>query len=740
MISLPGAGLADCHATLVFGKRFILLKTPHTTRVAGRPVRELLMERTTILQLGNVLLEIIPKSELGRSRSLPRIIRSNELAAHASTLSFGETSRTLNKQTEARLEAIETTLGHLQSAIEGIQLSSHIAPESEPLDLAAQFAAMSKTLAEDLEQRLASRLDSQAQVVEQLCAESIGPIEETLEGLLVKLSDLAAQSERTTDQLANFVASAESQLSELFSWREELETSFQQSPPADPPPFSDWRDPIDSEARFAPQEETGSKDHQFQLDSYDVARDTSSDYQVEYPEELDSEGAVDYLPYDQPEQYARPELPSPYDQQIEEPLIDETLYEPLPLGGEAYFLKAPLSEEVDSAETHTENDLSRDMSIEEGTDVEIYGNDFANLSNSPLAAYLKQPLNEYSASTPDRNTDFVEDDLSWESESRQNPLSTPHYSGESPEDGHDQDPPNHDGYDLTDRLRQMLAEIRTDEEPLEPNEEVNFLDSDKESAPTSIEKDRTSILDASPELRSFDWQQGSFLENDERELSEPSIPLDRPETANNPSSAEGEQEESIEEYMQKLLQSVKQGPDGADTQGLSLDEATVRSAPRSRSEFINRATKSTPIEQPPSDSEAATSQPTSEPSRRGPTPQVDMNALRELANSNARRAIARSETKRASTTILVKVAVTSFAVAAASLILLLNGFQPNPPFAGFVAAVVIAFIWGTDCYKHYKSLQKAKSQKQPLQQNEVEDQNAVRLHKSTENGWRPTPV
>lgn len=794
VVSIPNAGLAEVHATLVFGKRFILFKAPHLTTLAGRQVRELLIDRTTLLQLGTVQLEIIPKSELGQPRPKPRVIRPGELAVHANALSFGDIKNTIDKQTEARFEALESTLSHLQSAITDIQVQSQAVPESEPSDFAAQFAAMSKSLADDIEQRLAIRLDSQAQAVDQLRAEAIEPIEETLEGLLVKLNDLAAQSERTTDQLANFVASAESQLSDLFSWREQLETTPQQSPPANPADHYDWQHSNDSELRYAPQEEVGS--------SY---------YQAEYPEELHAQGLSNYSAYDQTDQYSEPELASPNEQQFEEQMVveqqlEETYYEPQPLSGQTYFLNAPTSEELDSVPSLSVNDSSDDALIDEeieGIHDNDYSNEYSELTSSPLAAYLKQPLTEYPKHAYDESEsvaeepEFASDETPEYAEQQvhsQPPLDAEsfHYSSNnydalsnSSGDIDDHDLPTRESQDLTARLRQMLSEIQTEEgqleaieepgysvehEELEESDEIpeslqnkfdsfpysrtsrqdeatielesdpDFLDLDEEPLPSSFELDRTSILDAPPELPTFDWKQGSLLKTEESETFEQPTSQRLAEGVSNVSSDESEREESIEEYMQKLLQRVKQGADGADNPASSLDELTVKSAPRSRSEFMNRAAKSTPIEQPPGDSETATSQPVSETSRRGPTPQVDMNALRELANSNARRAIARSENKRASTTILVKVAVTSFAIAAASLILLLNGFQPNPPFAGFVAAVVIAIVWGLDCYKHFKSLQKAKSQRPALQQNKVEEQSAVRLDEHAENGWRPTPV
>ncbi|MFN7293064.1 MAG: FHA domain-containing protein, partial [Pirellula sp.] len=267
-ICLPSSGVADIHATLVFGKRFILLKAPYPTQLAGRQVRESLIDRFTELTVGSVHIEVVPRHEIGKRTKRPRVIRSLELAEHASLLSSGEPSlkkdssiheietgnydlnvilrntatldnaisRTdvddfnlTNEQkilADERLVALETTLGKLQSAVEIIQSQSQEPVQPAPVDLSQQLAAMGKSVAEDLEQRLANRLDSQAAsqatLVSQIRDEALRPIESTLEGLLVKLDDLSSQQLQTSDKLEALAASTDFRLAEWNQWRESL--------------------------------------------------------------------------------------------------------------------------------------------------------------------------------------------------------------------------------------------------------------------------------------------------------------------------------------------------------------------------------------------------------------------------------------------------------------------------------------------------------------------------------------
>jgi hypothetical protein len=93
-----------------------------------------------------------------------------------------------------------------------------------------------------------------------------------------------------------------------------------------------------------------------------------------------------------------------------------------------------------------------------------------------------------------------------------------------------------------------------------------------------------------------------------------------------------------------------------------------------------------------------------------PEKKNDLDALRELANINARRAISHSDKKRNNSAILFKISIVSLAIASAAIIYALNGIRYNPHFAGMIAALVVAGLWGFDCFQHFRKLGIARNQ------------------------------
>jgi hypothetical protein len=938
--------VADIHATLVFGKRFILLKAPYPTQLAGRQVKESLIDRFTELTIGSVHIEVVPRHEIGKRSKRPRVIRSQELAEHASLLSSGEPSpkrdsyiqeteevnydlnvilrnaatldnaisRTeaddfnlTNEQkilAEERLVAIETTLGKLQSAVEVIQSQSQEPVQPAPVDLSQQLAAMGKSVAEDLEQRLANRLDSQAAsqaasqatLVSQIRDEALRPIESTLEGLLVKLDDLSSQQLQTSDKLEALSASTDFRLAEWNQWRESLlhpaEQDYgtqHQSPqatalsafehldselqsPLTPIYNSDYlsqdnarQDFLTDDKEFPsfPEHGLGNTTPKYpDVPSYGQIRldgstgfagqysveDNSFENEIEQGSELPSSEPIswrepsskilsDWVATREENLFEPPSHPEITEDVAssfkEQPLSDshtsdgqdsysteyETNYEipvltTLENQAAAYDANSNLVDDADRSEYHSESGRSSEFGRVEKVASEEAGYDYQD--ESPLAAYLKSSSSELPDQKPDETPNNYSANLDsylavpeLRDESayapsffQQTPYSIPDESYAAVDESTASEVLREPADELSERLRQMLAEIKAEDEqsdniaesdlyphreiasetedPLDEKEQASrpswlrdyapsypnqdedrpkeiFNDFDpysdrSQTSMASLDSDSTTSLDAQPEMPSFDWNKGSLLsseaiaddssqitdateEQDENDDDQSPFNLASPDDTSVENDGD-EREESIEEYMQKLLKRVKQGTDEA---GIPLEELTVKSAPRSRREFLNRTTKSVEPDLPPLEP-LNSQEPIPEPVRRPSPAQVDMNALRELANSNARRAIARSETKRANTNILIKVAITSFAIAAAALILLLNGFNLKPPFAGFVAALVVAFLWGTDCYKHFKEIKSSKAEKPVTIDPPVAEEITVRTGDEAESGWRPSPI
>lgn len=925
-LCLTANGVADVHVTLVFGKRFILLKAPYPTLISGRQIRELLIDKLTVLTIGSVNIEVVPRHEIGKKTNRPRVIRSQELVEHANLLSQRDVHIELGPNSpiatnpamaipnsgndpslmaianqvmversdllEDRFVAIETTLGKLQSAVEIIQSQNVDTGTHAPIDLTEQLAAMGRSVADELEQRLAIRLDSQtasqASLVSQIRDEALRPIESTLEGLLVRLDTLSSQQIQTSDRLEALATSTDVQLAEWNQWRDQLVQSTEQTPSAydlnpNPHDFDEGIYPEDNSQTYQPLDELGEYSYHLEAsrDSLDN-QETDSNNREAYPGfrmsdyseaqfyEPDGLKPSESEPSESEPSEAEPHtgfdrydsLDNPYDAtqsqaaefQAKEPIsswgqheshfpaaweetreinpfrlpensvmpgLSEPAYEEPVIRnhgtvegngthstGQGYDYQSPILTTIENQSPAREkySDVQHDGGrVDTPRESARPSNSYrTNVSrqeeevldyqaNSPLASYLRSPLTDLPGLSDSSGTangysqvSNVSDDVAdarADSGYFQPSFSNTPYAGpessHSSEDVSENDVLPEPTNELSLRLRQMLAELKAegnqtndDEKPdsiqhqeivLETHESdeadrhissswlrdtpssfINEIDDHSTESPdnhveaedvaagyyernpshlNTLGGQAVGALESSDGIPSFDWKNGSLLSSEENsaipalvahideepnqiEKTDLSTPRD---TAGHEQAGEHKEDrdESIEEYMQKLLQRVKQGPDGAET---PIEELTVKSAPRSRREFLGRASKSSePLSVP--QEPATNGEPTSGPTKRPSPQQVDMDALRELANSNARRAIARSETKRASATILIKVAITTFAIAAAALILLLNGLNINPPFAGFVAALIVAFLWGSDCYKHFKALKSSKQTK-----------------------------
>jgi hypothetical protein len=200
-------------------------------------------------------------------------------------------------------------------------------------------------------------------------------------------------------------------------------------------------------------------------------------------------------------------------------------------------------------------------------------------------------------------------------------------------------------------------------------------------------------------------------------------------------SEEAEEEDSIEVYMQKLLQRVKGGHESVSVPA-PPSPADSRMAPRSRSEALNRGNREahadvTPVEASPQKTTMMTAD-EFVPRQQIPEKKNELDALRELANSNARRAITKSDSRKMNSAILLKIAITAFALASALTLFIINRIQWNPPFVGMIAALIVAILWGVDCLKHFRLLGTVKAS-----ETDENDRSAAVQQKNTQEQWRP---
>jgi len=202
-------------------------------------------------------------------------------------------------------------------------------------------------------------------------------------------------------------------------------------------------------------------------------------------------------------------------------------------------------------------------------------------------------------------------------------------------------------------------------------------------------------------------------------------------------------EESIEDYMQRLLQRVRTGPDTHDSVAAvaspAAQPARISTVATSKSRVAASlgldvsVPDSQPQRVPPMTSEAYV------PRQQAPEQRTDLDALRELANSNARRAISRSDSRRTNSAFMFKLGITGLAVFSATALLMLNGLELNMPFVGMIAAVIVAFLWGYDCITHFKQM-KSDNRKRQDTPPDSQGLNSIQVGSAdgSEDRWRPS--
>ncbi|MFO0013374.1 MAG: hypothetical protein ACK553_11565 [Planctomycetota bacterium] len=167
-------------------------------------------------------------------------------------------------------------------------------------------------------------------------------------------------------------------------------------------------------------------------------------------------------------------------------------------------------------------------------------------------------------------------------------------------------------------------------------------------------------------------------------------------------SEEGSAEESIEDYMQRLLQRVRTGPgnesaivpksqsprtsDGV-TDGVRKSSV---SGPKTSTVPRKPTRESAPLPPPKPISEAKT----------------ELQALRELANSNARRAIDRSMNRRQGSNVFGKASVAGIGAISAIVLFFLSDVATGLRFGGIAICLLVAIVWGIDAVRENRSMRK----------------------------------
>ena len=207
-----------------------------------------------------------------------------------------------------------------------------------------------------------------------------------------------------------------------------------------------------------------------------------------------------------------------------------------------------------------------------------------------------------------------------------------------------------------------------------------------------LEADSTSMTSGGPSET-----EATSADEKQHELACPPGPL-ASDCDESTDLAPAEDEESIENYMNRLLQRVRgqsRGPQ-ALPEGIERNEpalaATLRKAVQAGPE--------PPVPAPPA--------PRKYVPRQAPEKSAELSAMRELANSTARIAIDSSHERRHATKTLSKLIVTIFATVTGTVLLLLRAESENLTAYGAAAAFIIAIGWGLQTVSQARRLVRAR--------------------------------
>jgi hypothetical protein len=182
------------------------------------------------------------------------------------------------------------------------------------------------------------------------------------------------------------------------------------------------------------------------------------------------------------------------------------------------------------------------------------------------------------------------------------------------------------------------------------------------------------------------------------------------------------EEDSIEEYMQRLLNRVRSGQ-GSEPSPQEKQDSTRNSNGKSSSaphdDGLSSASLSGMIR---ANSRRTTSlKPVTQPVTEVKS---DMKAFREIANSNARRAIHRSEARRQGSNSIVKLAIMVIAMVSGGVFFFIDMGDDRIRFIGCMVSLIIAGVWGIDAIREFFAMIFARKQAKHPREENAEDEPA----------------
>ncbi|MCY2975289.1 MAG: hypothetical protein NTW52_11565 [Planctomycetota bacterium] len=756
-VVIPTLGLEAIHAAITFGRNHILVQAIEgEVKISGRLIREWLIDEPTYVQLGAAKIQVIPASFI-KNQFASHQLTPGDVADQATRLQ-SLTSLDPSEIDVAGEVDIENTVEDCDSGASVIATlptmlapadsSPSLEPKLNAADVANEMKAAIEPLRDSLEAIRSSVIESLrdlstnlAERYEQRFQDTSAVIDsrfERLENLLVASQSTLRhdepqyaepQYETAQYETATYEAESSSARSqhddanlqpEASSTIEAYESPAIQSPEC----FDPLRAQILEESQLAIEAPLPVPDDEYFATQYPKASSNNGAEIGEFTNQYLDQEPERYLPAETSETYEFQSKKVGYEYSTLETQSD-TPHEVASLfGSEVDYSaepgQAPQQSFADDNSTYHDSrfgidDLDAISEVESGAvesnvsidDQDAFASDLQSRDSDPeLPAWFTAPSSE------DLNSDVSYADhsvagvtgIGSESEVEEN-------SEESIE-----------AYGTG--LLEELGYRGSSESQLNSQSSINA---------NHLEDDSQDIAAASDEPPQYE------TDDSQQSYAEEPVKSNRPESNQDLSEASDyDEEESIEVYMQRLLQRAKGGGDSpvsiASSSSTAGKEKPVQQKATTRTPEPTEPTKS--VQSRPEgqqfESESgseykhygaipSTSDEQAVMTRQVPRVSVEeqqqsLVALRELANHTARKAITLNTQKRMTGEFNTKLLISVSGFLGGTLVLLINGLTPNVAMAGMICAYAVFLLWGYDAWRHSRRLVEAKKE------DEVEDE------------------
>ena len=782
-IQLAFPGVASLHATLIFGKKHTLLRSTGPTLISNRHVREWLIDHSTEIVVGQSRLVIHPSmgvlatvvhaenlinqaarlcKELNPSIPDPTITVVQDSQVHQPNTSENSVESPIDPSpaftTLSKLDSIERLLQSLKVSLDSMQSSIGSDTKNANESIVESVSQGMDEFGKRLFSTLNDQLNHQTGAQQSLISNLADRFTDRFVAMDDQLSRFSEANNRQANSLSELLAQAsseqeliEARFQEVISQRNELmeavqvlrseiaiafqtpnnsihQAAFASESQSIAAYYSSEREsdavpPCVTDSQLADSLERAQiQIHELnhQLRTLETERDSAQQRVANLSESLQSMQSASQLEtseqhyYEEAQYEEAPVALNPCDEPpFEDVHNDEPCSEIRQMP--AWFKKDEPGAISDDLPAQSSNQIGSNTSIDSEPNFENFA--AAGLNRNSDVGYESEQIEP-----PDPSLAPSKDKLDSISERLQRMLL---------------DADQRRG--TASSLRQLYRD------PLKENHEG-------ERAPPSFSQNQSNIDELRGELPSKNVQDDRVHDSDEQShpnanedsndfgLSYSSSTRDDSEIENRKGADE---EESIEQYMQRLLNRVR---------GVGESEMVVAPISALNSPALTASIASTP-DMPRSTAVASMGsnsndvepllearKPNEElfvPRQQFPEQRNDLAALRELANTNARRAINRSDIRRTNSAFYVKLGITALAVSSAAALFMFNGFVLNAPFAGMVSSIIVSILWGYDCINHFKRLKNAGVSNRIATSQAAAGQ-SIQIDSADSCGWRPT--